>query len=136
MWFGLAWLPAVCENIPRKACSSGVRTKVKIVRGRYHHTRKTSGPYKQYGNLKSMFFSYSPYSLSMVEGGWLRMLRKRKFRELKTADEKSEKSAAKTRYVAKWYFIIRTVATCKAEQTNKQRAKKQGSTLNGTKSTV
>ena len=32
--------------------------------------------------------SFSPYSLlSMVEGGWLKMPPKRKFRELKTADE-------------------------------------------------
>ena len=52
------------------------------MRGRYRHTRKTSGPDEQYGNFKSMF-SFSPYSfLPMVEGGWLKMLRKRKFREL------------------------------------------------------
>ena len=51
------------------------------------HTRKTSGPYKQSDNLKSMPFSFSPYSLlSMGEGGWLKMPRKRKFRDLKTAD--------------------------------------------------
>ena len=49
---------------------------------------KTSGPYKQCGNFKSMFFSFSLYSLLLMdEGGWFKLLRKRKFRELKTADE-------------------------------------------------
>ena len=72
------------KNIPQNAYPSGVRTKVQIVRGRYQHTRKTSGAYKQYGNFKSRFFSFSAYSLlSVVKGGWLNMLRKRKFRELK-----------------------------------------------------
>ena len=137
------------KNIPQESCSLGVRTKVQIVRGRYQHTRTTSGDYKLYGNFKSMFFSLqSSYTLfqngrhfvffcfhvnwplwprsrlnillnftfeseairsnlhgnkrilkwrsfwnkvysllSMVEGGWLKMLRKRKFKELKTADE-------------------------------------------------
>ena len=38
--------------------------------------------------LKACFFSFSPYSLlSMVGGGWLNMSCKRKFRELKIADE-------------------------------------------------
>ena len=41
------------------------------MRGRYRHTRKTSGPDKQYGNFKSMF-SFSPYSfLPMVEGVYI-----------------------------------------------------------------
>ena len=46
----------------------------------------------------------------MVEGGWLEMPPKRKFRELKTADEEKallEKSVPKsTRYVTKWSFNI------------------------------
>ena len=51
--------------------------------------------------------SFSPYSLlSMVEGGWLKMPPKRKFRELKTDDEEKtllEKTVPKsTRYVTKW----------------------------------
>ena len=56
--------------------------------------------------------SFSPYSLlSMFEGGWLKMPPKRKFRELKTADEEKallEKSVPKsTRYrVTKWSFNI------------------------------
>ena len=55
--------------------------------------------------------SFSPYSLlSMAEGGWLKMPPKRKFRELKTADEEKallEKSVPKsTRYVTKWSFNI------------------------------
>ena len=38
--------------------------------------------------LKACFFPSSRYSLlSMVEGGWLKMPPKRKFRELKTVDE-------------------------------------------------
>ena len=44
----------------------------------------------------------------MVDGGWLKMLRKRKFRELKTAHEGKallEKSAPKsTWYDTKWSF--------------------------------
>ena len=46
----------------------------------------------------------------MVEGGWLKMPPKRKFREMKTADEEKallEKSVPKsTRYVTKWSFNI------------------------------
>ena len=58
-----------------------------------------------------MLFSCSPYSLlSMIEGGWLKMPSKRKFRELKTTDEEKallEKSVPKsTRYVTKWTFNI------------------------------
>ena len=72
------------KNIPQNAYPSGVRTQVQIVRGRYQHTRKTSGAYKKYGNFKSTFFSFSAYSLlPVVKGGWLNMLRKRKFGELK-----------------------------------------------------
>ena len=47
-----------------------------------------------------MFFSFSPYSLlSMVEGGWLKKLRKRKIREFENADEEKallEKSVPKS----------------------------------------
>ena len=46
----------------------------------------------------------------MVEGGWLKMPPKRKFRELKTADEEKAllgKSVPKSiRYVTKWSFNI------------------------------
>ena len=38
--------------------------------------KKTSGPYKQYGNFKSMFCP-SVLILCLVEGGWLKILQKR-----------------------------------------------------------
>ena len=83
--------------ISQKACLSEARTKVQIVRGRYQHTKNTSGPYKQYNsNFKSMFLFFSPYFvLLMVEGDWLKMLCRRKFTRLKTADE--EKALMKVR---------------------------------------
>lgn len=40
-----------------------------------------------YGNFKSIFFSFTPYSLLMFEGGWLKMSHKRNLRELKAGDE-------------------------------------------------
>ena len=92
------------------------------------------------GNFKSMLFSFSPYSLlSMVEGGCLKMRPKRKFRELKTADEEKallEKSIPKsTRYVTKWSFNI--FAHWENARLNKKAAnEKQGWTWNGTKSKV
>ena len=60
----------------------------------------------------------------MVEGGWLKMPPKRKFRELKTADEEKallEKSVPKsTRYVTKWSFNI--FAQWQNARLNKQEA--------------
>ena len=57
-------------------------------------------------NCEGMILAYK----SMVEEGWLKMLRKRKFRELKTADEEKallEKSFPKsTRYVTNWSSIF------------------------------
>ena len=42
----------------------------------------------QQRNFKSRLFSFSPSSLlSMVGGGWFNLSCKRRFRELKTADE-------------------------------------------------
>ena len=75
-----------------------------------------------------MFFSFSPYSLlSMVEEGWLKMLRKRKFRELKTADEEKallKKSVPKsTRDVSKWSFNI--FARWQNARLNKQAANEE-----------
>ena len=72
--------------------------------------------------------SFSPYSLlSMVEGGWLKMPPKRKFRELKTADEEKallEISVPKsTRYVTKWSFNI--FAQWQNARLNKQAANKE-----------
>ena len=74
-------------------------------------TRKTIGPHNQYGNFKSMLLFFSLYSLlSMVERRWLKISRKRKFKELETANEEQallEKSVPKsTRYVTKWSFNI------------------------------
>ena len=90
--------------------------------------RKTSGLYQQYGNFKSVIFTFSLYSLlSMVEGGWLKMSPKRKFRELKTADEEKAllgKSVPKsTRYVKKWSFNI--VAQWQNARLNKQAANEE-----------
>ena len=55
-----------------------------------------------------MFYFFSPFFVAV--DGWLKMLRKRKFRELKTADEEkalSEKFFPKsTRYVTNWSFIF------------------------------
>ena len=83
------------------------------MKGKYQHTRKTSGACKQYSNFKSMFFAFIPYSLlSMVEEGWLKMLGtcKRKFREVKTANEEKAlleiPTPKSTRYVTKWSFNI------------------------------
>ena len=76
-----------------------------------------------------MFFSFSPYSLlSMVEEGCgLKMLRKRKFRELKTADEEKallKKSVPKsTRDVSKWSFNI--FAQWQNARLNKQAANEE-----------
>ena len=72
--------------------------------------------------------SFSPYSLlSMVEGGWLKMPPKRKFREWKTADEEKallEKSVPKsTRYVTKWSFNI--FAQWQNTRLNKQAANEE-----------
>ena len=49
--------------------------------------------------LKACFFFSSVLSLLqlMVEEGWLKMLRKRKFRELKTADEEKAEQLQNTR---------------------------------------
>ena len=72
--------------------------------------------------------SFSPYSLlSMVEGGWLKMPPKRKFRELKTADEEKallEKYFPKsTRYVTKRSFNI--FAQWQNARLNKQAVKEE-----------
>ena len=67
--------------------------------------------------LKACFFFSSVLSLLqlMVEEGWLKMLRKRKFRELKTADE--EKALSKINTICqKLVFYFCTVAKCNAEQ--------------------
>ena len=58
-----------------------------------------------------MHFSFSRHSLLlMVEGGWLKMQHKRKFGELKTANEEKallEKVCTKIdMYVTKWSFSI------------------------------
>ena len=82
------------------------------------HTRKTSGLYQQYGNFKSMLFSFSLYSLFSP---------KRKFRELKTANEEKallENSVPKsTRYVTKWSFNI--FAQWQNARLNKQAANEE-----------
>ena len=58
----------------------------------------------------------------MVEEDWLKMLSKRKFRELKIADEEKaslEKTFSKSTDVSNCSFSSRcTVAECKAEQTS------------------
>ena len=63
----------------------------------------------------------------MVEGGWLKMPPKRKFRELKTADEEKElleKSVPNsTRYVTKWSFNI--FAQWQNARLNKQALKEE-----------
>lgn len=79
--------------------------------------------------FKSIRFSFTPYSsLTPVEGGWLKMPPKRKFREfLQTAHQRRKSTADKNRSkmnttCPKVFFLyFRTVAKCKAEQTSSER---------------
>ena len=69
----------------------------------------------------------------MAEGGWLKMPPKKKFRELKSADEEKallEKSVPKSTESGLLIFLH---SGKMQGWTNKQRTKKQGSTWNGTK---
>ena len=96
--------------------SFGSPNKDSNCEGKISVCKKNKWPYKKYGNFKSMFFfSFSPTFLCCSRWlkkvvNWLKMLRKRKFRELKTADEDKamlEKSSPKsTRYVTNWSFSI------------------------------
>ena len=75
----------------------------------------------------------------MVEEGWLKMLRERKFRELKTADEEKgllENPFQNQHVMSRIGLLIFFHGGKMQGWTNKHLTNKQGSTWNATKSKV